>query len=251
MALQFFLLTLQASWQRNWRCLSCALALGMITASSALADAAITFVCCSYSPTSVTITAGESVSWSGAFTFHPLRQVDGPNSDTPVPGGFANSTGTFYTVQFNTAGTYYYQCANHGLAQFGGTMRGQIVVLPAGGPPGTLDIDANGTADALTDGLLIIRYLFGLTGTSLTNGALGGTATRTDPAAVKNFLDGKRLSLDIDGNGTTDALTDGLLIARYLFGRRGSALIAGAADPAGLRKTSADIEAYLLSLMPP
>ena len=95
------------------------------------ADASITFVCCAYNPTVVTISAGESVSWSGNFSFpHPLRQVDGPTSDTPVPGGFANSTGTFYSHQFNTPGTYYYQCAFHGLAQFGGTMRGSVVVLP-------------------------------------------------------------------------------------------------------------------------
>ena len=92
-------------------------------------DASITFVCCSYNPTVATITVGASVSWSGDFTFHPLRQVEGPTSDVPVPGGFANSTGTFYSVQFNTPGTFYYQCAVHGLAQFGGTMRGQIVVL--------------------------------------------------------------------------------------------------------------------------
>ena len=95
-----------------------------------LNDAAITFACCAYNPTVVTITVGASVSWSGNFAFpHPLRQVDGPTSDVPVPGGFANSTGTFYSVQFNTPGTFYYQCAFHGLAQFGGTMRGKIVVL--------------------------------------------------------------------------------------------------------------------------
>jgi plastocyanin len=93
-------------------------------------DASITFACCSYNPTVVTITVGESVSWSGNFASHPLRQVDGPTSDVLVPGGFANSTGTFYSVQFNSPGTFYYQCAFHG--QFGGPMRGQIVVL---GPP--------------------------------------------------------------------------------------------------------------------
>jgi Protein of unknown function (DUF1566) len=117
----------------------------------------------------------------------------------------------------------------------------------------TLDVDASITAskyDALTDGLLIIRYLFGLTGTSLTNGALGGTATRTDPAVIKTYLDGIRTSLDIDANGTADALTDGLLILRYMFGLRGTSLIAGAVDPLGSRNTAAAIEAYIQSLMP-
>ncbi|MEO8136919.1 MAG: SBBP repeat-containing protein [Betaproteobacteria bacterium] len=43
----------------------------------------------------------------------------------------------------------------------------------------TLDVDGNGSQGALTDGLLIIRALFGLTGTSVTNGAVGAGAART------------------------------------------------------------------------
>ncbi len=93
------------------------------------ADAAIVFVCCAYNPSTVTITQGESVSWSGTFSSHPLRQVDGPLSDISVPGGFANSSGSFFSQQFNTPGTYYFHCNFHGLAQFGGTMRGSIEVL--------------------------------------------------------------------------------------------------------------------------
>ena len=42
----------------------------------------------------------------------------------------------------------------------------------------TLDVDGNGTQDALTDGLLILRALFGLTGTTVTNGAVGNNAIR-------------------------------------------------------------------------
>ena len=34
-----------------------------------------------------------------------------------------------------------------------------------------LDVDGNGQIDALTDGLMIIRYMFGLRGASLTPGA--------------------------------------------------------------------------------
>ncbi len=89
-----------------------------------------------------------------------------------------------------------------------------------------------------------------MTGTPLTSGALGTTATRTDPAAVATYLDGMRTALDVDGNGTADALTDGLLIIRYLFGLRGDALIAGAIDPLAPRKTALEIETYLQTLMP-
>ncbi len=90
-------------------------------------DAAVTFVCCQYNPTTVTINVGETVSWSGSFSFHPLRQVAGPTSNVPVAGGFANGTGTFYMFQFNAAGTFHYQCAVHGTGA--GGMRGEVIVL--------------------------------------------------------------------------------------------------------------------------
>lgn len=112
----------------------------MAATSTALGDASIAFVCCAYNPGTVTINQGESVSWSGSFGFpHPLQQVAGPTSDVLVPGGFANSTGTFFTQQFNTPGTYYFRCALHGVAQFGGTMRGSIVVLGPGVDPIFID----------------------------------------------------------------------------------------------------------------
>jgi hypothetical protein len=98
--------------------------------------------------------------------------------------------------------------------------------------------------------ILLIRYLFGLTGPTLTAGAVGNSATRADAAAIKTYLDGIRPALDIDGNGTATALTDGLLVLRYLFGLRGGSLIAGAVDPAGVRKTATEIETCIQSLMP-
>ncbi|MBP7600457.1 MAG: hypothetical protein KA750_03875 [Thermoflexales bacterium] len=100
-------------------------------------DAAIVFGFVFYNPAVVTITVGESVSWSGTFGSHPLQQVDGPSSDTLVPDGFGNVTGSSYAVQFNTPGEFYYRCGFHGVFQFGGTMRGMIVVLPAGGSTAT------------------------------------------------------------------------------------------------------------------
>ena len=121
------------------------------------------------------------------------------------------------------------------------------------GMAGVLDIDAStpGTSyDALTDGLLVLRYLFGISGPSLTAGLLGSTATRTDPAAIKSYLDSKRQVIDIDGNGSVDALTDGLLILRYMFGLRGNALIGGAMGANASRTTALAIESYLQSLMP-
>ena len=52
----------------------------------------------------------------------------------------------------------------------------------------TLDVDGNGTQDALTDGLLILRTLFGLSGTAVTNGAIGSNATRTSWTDIRAYL---------------------------------------------------------------
>lgn len=123
----------------------------------------------------------------------------------------------------------------------------------ANGP--SLDVDASVTAtryDPATDGVLVLRYLFGLRGTALTSGGVvGGTATRVDPDAIKNYLDGLGQLLDIDGDGKVDAMRDGLLIIRYLMNLRGPALTSGAANPAGARTIAGTIEQHLATLTPP
>ncbi len=112
-----------------------------------------------------------------------------------------------------------------------------------------LDIDGNGTADALTDGLLIIRYLFGSSGTALTSGAIGAGATRSTPADVQLYLDTIKPLLDVDGDVLELSYTDGLMLVRYLFGLRGSSLTAGAVG-SGAPRTAPQVEAYIQSLMP-
>ena len=52
----------------------------------------------------------------------------------------------------------------------------------------TLDVDGNGSQDALTDGLLILRALFGLTGTAVTTGATAMNATRTGWSDISAYL---------------------------------------------------------------
>ena len=89
-----------------------------------------------------------------------------------------------------------------------------------------LDIDGNGSTDALTDGLLVLRYLFGFRGDTLINGAVAANATRATANSIETYLGS--INIDIDGNGRTDALTDGLLVLRFLFGFRGDVLTNGA-----------------------
>jgi len=112
------------------------------------------------------------------------------------------------------------------------------------------DVDGNGAADALSDGLLIIRRLFGFSGAALTDGAVGSGCTRCDPTAIAAHIDQIQEGLDVDGNGLTDALTDGLLIIRYLFGFSGTALTDGAVGAGCTRCTAEEISAYCATLVP-
>ena len=85
--------------------------------------------------------------------------------------------------------------------------------------------------------------MFGLTGTSATAGAIGPNATRTTWAEIQPMIHFG--ALDIDGNGTTDALTDGLIIIRAMFGLTGTAVTNGAVAAGASRATWADIRGYL------
>jgi hypothetical protein len=56
--------------------------------------------------------------------------------------------------------------------------------------------------------------------------------------------------LDIDGNGSVGALTDGLLVLRYMFGFTGLTLVSGAFDLVNCTRCNAPtIEAYLATLI--
>jgi chitinase len=114
-----------------------------------------------------------------------------------------------------------------------------------------LDVDGNGVADALTDGIVIIRHLFGFTGDALINGAVDPLGARNTAQLVEEFLTQISDRLDVDGNGQADALTDGIAIIRFLFGFRGDALINGVVDTInGTRTTAAEIEAFLQGFLP-
>ncbi len=132
---------------------------------------------------------------------------------------------------------------------------GRIDVLAAynGAPGASLDIDANTSGaryDAATDGVLIARHLMGFGALALTDNALAGSATRSNPALVKAHLNAIMPALDVDGDGQRLAATDGLLILRYLLGLRGNALSDNATAPGAVRTSAADIEAYLQLLTP-
>ena len=84
-----------------------------------------------------------------------------------------------------------------------------------------LDVDGDGKVTALGDGLMVIRKLFGaaFSGDALTAKARSNSGTRTT-AEIHDFIqqgiDGGLL--DVDKDGRTTALGDGLMVIRRLFG---------------------------------
>jgi hypothetical protein len=50
------------------------------------------------------------------------------------------------------------------------------------------DVDANGVVDALTDGILTLRFEFGFRGNSLVTGAVAGNCTRCSAAEIEAYL---------------------------------------------------------------
>jgi Tol biopolymer transport system component len=111
-----------------------------------------------------------------------------------------------------------------------------------------LDIDANTQADALSDGVLLVRKLFGFTGTTLIDNALNDGATREDPVEIIDYINSQGNIFDIDGNNQVDALSDGVLAVRYLLGFRGATLTGGVIGDNASRDPS-QIESYIQGLL--
>ena len=84
-----------------------------------------------------------------------------------------------------------------------------------------LDVDGDDAVTALGDGLMIIRKLFGpaFAGDALTDKAISPNATRNTQEIhdyIQSGIDGG--FLDVDRDGRTPALGDGLMVIRRLFG---------------------------------
>ena len=77
------------------------------------------------------------------------------------------------------------------------------------------------------------------------DGAVGEAADRSSAESLADYLDRVRDGLDIDGDGEPRALTDGLLLIRYLFGFRDEALISGAVGDGATRRSAKEIEEFI------
>ena len=113
----------------------------------------------------------------------------------------------------------------------------------------TWDFDGNGNADALTDGLIMMRYSFGLRGDSMTDNAMSEDS-QMSVAQVEERLSSSMKIADIDDDGKVDALTDGLLLLRHLFAMDDDSFTHGAVAHSASRKTKYAIKHHLNKYMP-
>lgn len=125
----------------------------------------------------------------------------------------------------------------------------KVVDYPMTILPATWDFDGNGKGDALTDGLMLLRYTFGLRDLAMTSGAVAENATLSS-SQIAEGMEKAVAFADIDGNGSTDALTDGLMLLRYMFGLRGENLTRGAVSSDASRVSVESIENYISLYMP-
>jgi hypothetical protein len=113
-----------------------------------------------------------------------------------------------------------------------------------------LDIDLDGEIEPLTDGILALRYMFGFRDETLIASAVDLLCDRCEADEIEDYIASILPLLDIDDNNDVDALTDGVLIVRYLFGFRDASLVIGAvALDCGSRCSADDIETYIQTLI--
>jgi hypothetical protein len=189
----------------------------------------------------ITLLGGTEVSLELGSTYTDAGATAADNIDGDITANIA----VVSTVDVNTVGTY---TVTYDVSDAAGNAAVQVLRTVEVG--GIIDVDGNGQYDALTDGLLVLRSMFGLDGSALISGTVASNATFTSATDIEAQIQNLGILVDIDGNGQIDALTDGLLILRYLFGLEGDVLIAGVVAQNATRVTAAEVEAHLAGLTP-
>jgi plastocyanin len=122
------------------------------------ADHAVAISGFSFSPGDITVTVGDTVTWTNADSTAHTATADDGSFDTGTLGGGASDT-----VTFATAGTFAYHCSIHA------AMTGTVVVQAAGAgggatqpPTDTVDLPATGSNDLATSLVLTLAVVVGL-----------------------------------------------------------------------------------------
>jgi outer membrane protein assembly factor BamB len=112
----------------------------------------------------------------------------------------------------------------------------------------TPDVNKDGSVELDTDGVFVLRKLFGMIGETDFAPLAHACASRTY-AEASAFVEGvvARGDWDLDGDGAVLPLTDGLLLLRSMLGIYGAELTHGAVNPQGSRTDAIDIATFLQS----
>jgi plastocyanin len=123
-------------------------AIAAATAGTVLAaDHAVAMQGFAFSPGSITVKVGDSVTWTNSDSASHTATADDASFDTGTIGN-----GSSKSVTFSTAGTFAYHCSIH--AQMHGTV---VVQGAAGGTPPATDTVALGSATSdANDGLIVL-----------------------------------------------------------------------------------------------
>jgi plastocyanin len=123
-----------------------ALALAAVTGGAALAaDHAVAISGFAYSPSSITVTVGDTVTWTNSDAQAHTATADGGGFDTGALGN-----GQSGTVTFSTAGSFAYHCSIH--PDMTGTVTVQAAASGGGGNAGTTTQPPTDTAPVEADG---------------------------------------------------------------------------------------------------
>jgi hypothetical protein len=160
------------------------------------------------------------------------------NPNTPANDTTATAAGAVNLFQFQgtlapsvgVGGTAVVSIVSDGNYSYAGAAPGManqtVTITAVAAPTCSLDVDGNGSVTAFRDGILIVRYLLGLTSTAL----VSGLSPAPDPTVVSNNINNILSSIDVNGNlptaGTT-AFVDGILLIRMMLGLNGTALTSG------------------------
>lgn len=203
------------------------------------------------------LTEGVSYSAGGFFGFGLCGRNAGP---IPDQCGLSLSAGQSTTITASpVAGTSFVGwqggCAGTETtctvaAPSNGSIEVKAHFAPSTWLPLTLDIDGDSRTSTTTDGTMLIRSLLYVHDASLTQNAVGPSATRGNPQEIGDRITAMRPLLDLDQNGRADALTDGVMLLRHLFGIRGDSLTANAIGAGARRNDPSAIQSAIQSLIP-
>jgi hypothetical protein len=138
---------------------------------------------------SMTLTPSVTLTPSATLSPTPTTTSDGITLDVDDNGGVGPLTDGLLVLRhgFGFSGA---TLVNGAVGPGCGRCTGPEVTAYLTSIADALDVDDNDAFGALTDGLLVLRHLFGFTGPTLVNGAVAGDCMRCEADEIDAYLDG-------------------------------------------------------------